>query len=111
MIVLTAPGAFATRRSCERAHLGRPYCEHGGRHALRALKGVPMKKDRKRPEGAPADQRWETDGGSLEDAGTEAESDAAHEEKRRRKTRWRAAKKEHWHTSDSTDETKRRDLN
>ncbi|UOE45573.1 hypothetical protein [Agromyces larvae] len=87
-----------------------------------------------RREGARADQRWETDGGSLA-AGAEPEAsvdvvasdraepaasvdavasepepsaEADRTSKRERKARWRTATGEHWHRSGYSDDTKRR---
>ncbi|MFD5866629.1 hypothetical protein ACFWGP_16855 [Agromyces sp. NPDC127015] len=99
-----------------------------------------MNKKRAPREGARADERWETEGGSLDASGNEAdaadaqadadarvdadvEADAQVDSEtdadaaagrgaaQRREGRWRAAQGEHWHKADYTDETKRRDGN
>ncbi|MGW9166586.1 hypothetical protein [Agromyces sp. NPDC055658] len=99
-----------------------------------------MNKKRAPREGARADERWETEGGSLDasgneadaadaqadadarvdaqadadarvDAETDADAAAGRGAAQRREGRWRAAQGEHWHKADYTDETKRRDGN
>jgi len=63
---------------------------------------------RTRNEGARADERWETDGGTLDDdATTDAAPERATPAEERAK-RWKDATTEHWHGSGASDETKRR---
>lgn len=60
-------------------------------------------------EGALADSRWETDGGTLDsDANGEAADEVATPDEERAK-RWKDANAEHWHGSRSSDETKQRE--
>lgn len=70
-----------------------------------------MSKHRKTPEGARADQRWETDGGAtppeqVADAGRTPGSSAAE----RRERRWQTANDRHWHHAGYSDDTKRRQI-
>lgn len=63
---------------------------------------------RRRREGSLADERWETDGGTLDgDATSDAAAESATPAEERAK-RWEDANAEHWHGGGSSDETTRR---
>jgi len=63
---------------------------------------------RTRKEGTTADERWETDGGTLDgEPSTDAAAEKATPAQERAK-RWKDANAQHWHGSGSSDETKQR---
>lgn len=76
-----------------------------------------MSKKHTKREGAGADQRWETDGGTLDahpgerEARDESVVDAPDEraaDEGRRARRWKDETDQHWHGHGYSDETKRR---
>lgn len=62
-----------------------------------------MPKHRKTPEGARADQRWETDGGTPA-----AETSPVDPATARRDQRWQSANDQHWHNRGYSDATRGR---
>ncbi|WP_395245500.1 hypothetical protein ACGGZK_06725 [Agromyces sp. MMS24-K17] len=64
---------------------------------------------RNHPEGAPADERWETEGGTLDDGAVTGEEAEPATEAEDRAKRWKDANAEHWHGSGPSDATKRRE--
>ncbi|WP_394554546.1 hypothetical protein ACDF64_07650 [Agromyces sp. MMS24-JH15] len=61
------------------------------------------------PEGAPEDERWEAEGGTLDDGATTGEDAATTARAEDRAKRWKDANAEHWHGSRPSEATKQRD--
>lgn len=64
-----------------------------------------MSKKHLKRESPQADQRWENDGGSLDES---TDADPPRTTSEQRGDRWRTANDEHWHNAGYSEETKRR---